>query len=277
MKKIFTLNKLKAKSFVGILLLALLLVAGCYKFRNIIQPEIASTNSSFDVHIIAQGDGNSGNDWTNPDNHAIGFFGALIPVGWNVQDSIPYSIICTDTSYNNDGILVYDSAHSQTLMDSIPPPEGYYWWGAVTDSVASLVYFDSLYFSPHIFTDNKTGTFYLRYAIGDDNYWDRNPADDLSDPIPITISSSTGVNEILSEANTSIYPNPTTDVLNINLRNLGHQVIDMSVYNSIGKVVMTKQLTQQNNTIHIESLTNGVYFVSLKNGNYTKSYKVIKN
>ena len=283
MKKKFTLFKiihskatLLKTSLFTFLFLSLFFV-GCYEWNIINQPESAPINSYFDVFLSAHDDGNPDNDWTNEDLHDLGLFGVMIPDGWSVKDSIPFTIICTDPSFNNSGILIYSAARSQTLQDSIPPPDGYFWWGAETAEEASLVYFDSLYFSPRIFTGNEIGDFFVRYAIGDIDYWDRNPADDISDPIPITIYDPVGVEELLSEANLSLYPNPVSNQLTIELKRYKQQVIEMEIFDLNGRMIRQDQLLQKSTTINMEDLQTGMYFVKLQYGKTAEIHKIFIN
>lgn len=267
----------KATLVKGLLLIFVfssLFIVGCYEWRTINQPESAAINSFFDVFLSAQDDGNPDNDWTNPDLHDLGLFGVMIPDGWSVQDSIPYTVVCTDPSYNNSGILVYSAARSQTLQDSIPAAQGYFWWGAETAGEASLVYFDSLYFSPRIFTGSQPGAFFVRYAIGDVDYWDRNPADDLSAPIPITIYDPVDVEELLSEANLSLYPNPVSNQLTIEFKRYKQQVIQMEIFDLNGRMIRQSQLLQNTTRINMEELKKGVYFVKLQYGQIVETHKI---
>ncbi len=170
---------------------------------------------------------------------------------------------------------MYSAAHSQTLQDSIPAPNGYYWWGAVTADEASMVYFQSLSFSPRIFTDDQVGEFFIRYAIGDMDYWDRNPADDVSDPISIIAIDNTGVNELLSQANISLYPNPVSDLLSIDFQQYTKEVVQLSIIDLTGKLVHNSTLSQQNNSISVDQLPQGVYFVNLRNGEMASTHKIV--
>ncbi len=265
------------KGLVIVFVFSTLFFVGCYEWRNIIQPDTATINSHFDVFVSAQDDGNPDNDWTNPDLIDYGLFGIMLPDGWTVKDSIPFTIVCTDPEYTNSGILLYSEARSQTLRDSIPPPPGYYWWGSATASEASMVYFDSLYFEPRIYTGNTPGEYFLRYAIGDVDYWDRNPADDISDPIPITLIDNTGIGELLTKSNVSLYPNPATDQLNIDFEEYGREVIDMEIVDMTGKIVRAGQLVDNKTTISLNGLQKGVYFVKLQNGQLSESHKILIN
>jgi len=279
MKKRFTLSngfirKNAVIPTIGVLLFSFLFFIGCYEWRNIFQPETGVINSYFDVWLSAQDDGDPGNDWTNPDLHDLGLFGVMLPVGWTVQDSIYFFIKTTEQGYDNDGILIYSAARSQTLTDSIPPPPDYYWWGSATDGEASLVYFDSLYLEPRIFTDDQTGDFFLRYAIGDVDYWDRNPADNVSNPIPITISDPTGIDNVFEEANISLYPNPTSNILNIDFDRYRNQVIDLKISDILGKILIEKRLLNSKNKIQLGEFAKGMYIVSLRYGNSSVSKKI---
>ena len=277
---IFEIIHSKATLIKGLLftfLFSLLFLIGCYEWSTINQPESAAINSFFDVSLIAKDDGNPDNDWTNEDLHDIGLFGVMIPDGWSVQDSIPFTVICTDPSYNNEGILVYSAARSQTLEDSIPAPSGYFWWGAETAEEASLIYFDSLYLSPRIFTGSDTGDFFVRYAIGDIDYWDRNPADNVSAPIPITIYDPVGVEELLSEVNLSLYPNPVSDHLTIEFKHYKQQVIEMEIFDLTGRMIEQVQLLQKSTTINLEDLETGLYFVKLQYGQVVETHKIFVN
>jgi hypothetical protein len=267
----------------GTLLLFAVILAGCYKFRSIKQPTSGYTNSYFDVPIVVERDADPGLDdgmWAN-ELKDIGLFGVMIPDGWTVDDSIPYHIIAKSANLNNNGFLVYDAAHSKTLKDSIPPREGYHWWGAITDRVAEMTQFDSLYFTPRIRTNEQVGTFGLRYAVGDRNYFDRNPADQfnygggLSAPVDISITQNSGVQDILNKANVSIFPNPSHETLNINISGYQSEVIRMNIIDIRGAVVMSKEILQSNNSFNISQLAKGMYVLELRNGDKSSRTRII--
>lgn len=289
MKKTFTRNIFAGSKrtimlvLVSTLFLISTVLIGCYEFRTIYQPSEGFTNSYFDVPIVAQRDKDPGLDdaaWTGA-LQSTGVFGVMIPDGWTVDDNIAYTIISKEAAQNNSGILVYDAAHSKTLQDSIPAIPGYHWWGAITDRIADLNQFDSLYFTPRIRTDGKTGKFYLRYAIGDKDFWDRNPADQynygggLSDPIEINISGNVGVKDLLSKANITMYPNPTRGNLHVVLDEYKSQVIKMNVYDAKGQVVMAKEILKKSSEFDMSSLPQGIYTVELKNGTTKSSSRIV--
>lgn len=289
MKRTFTLNPFKGSKKSTILAVAILsfltavIFIGCYQFRVIHQPTDGYTNSYFDVPIVCERDNDPGlgdDEWANTLQN-IGLFGVMVPDGWTVKDSIAYTIISKDPSLNNTGFLVFSMAHTKTLRDSIPPTAGYHWWGAITDRVAELTQLDSFYFTPRIKTDGKVGTFFLRYAVGDKDYWDRNPADrfnyggGLSDPISINITSNVGVSELLSKANVSLFPNPTEGNLHVNLNGYKSEVIQMNIYNAAGKLVKSDEILKASNEYDLSNLPKGVYVVELRNGNNKSSSRIV--
>ena len=288
MKRRFTLSRFSESkktllSLAGILFLISVVLIGCYQFRSINQPSTGYTNSYFDVPIVAERDNdpNLGDDeWANTLQN-IGLFGVMIPNGWTVDDSIPYTIISKNPLLNNTGFLIYNAAHSQTLQDTIPAFPGYYWWGAITDRIAELTSLDSFYFTPRIRTDGQIGTFTLRYAIGDKDYWDRNPADQynygggLSDPIGITISQSVGTEELLSKANVSLYPNPTDGIVNVKLEGYKAEVVNVRIYNVSGQVVMTAEMLSSTGRFDLSGMPKGIYVVELSNGSHQSRTKIL--
>lgn len=267
----------------GVLILVAVIFIGCYQFRSINQPSTAYANSYFDVPIVCERDDDPGlteDDWANTLRN-IGLFGVMIPNGWSVKDSIPYTIISKNAALNNSGFLVYNAAHTQTLQDSIPAFSGYHWWGAITDRTAELTSLDSFYFTPRIFTNNQLGTFNLRYAVGDKDYWDRNPADQynygggLSDPMPITITLNTGLDRLFDKSNVKIFYNAESGTLHVELATYGSEVISMRVLNMSGSVVHTNQVLSRTCTFTVPNLASGVYIVELKNGTHISRTKIL--
>lgn len=103
------------------------------------------------------------------------------------------------------------------------------------------------------------GDIYIRYYV-----LDGSNGDAVIDSIDFEISSALGYEE--SSIEVSSFPNPASDVFNIELGANGStsQVI---MYNVIGKEVMRKTLANGLNTLDVKELNNGVYFYSILNKN----------
>jgi uncharacterized protein (TIGR02145 family) len=73
---------------------------------------------------------------------------------------------------------------------------------------------------------------------------------------------STGINQIDNNKIFDVYPNPTNRYLVIRIEN--STKADLSVYGLEGKLILHRQLNQQETTLDIGDLPAGIYIVSLK-------------
>ena len=128
---------------------------------------------------------------------------------------------------------------------------------------------------PRIYTGSTPGNYFLRYSIGDIDYWDRNPADDVSDPIPITLIDNTGIDEFLSSSNITLYPNPASEYFNIDINIYRNELIVCDIYDITGKIIYNQEITSKSTRINIPDLSQGIYFVNLRNGESEKSHKIL--
>ncbi len=81
-----------------------------------------------------------------------------------------------------------------------------------------------------------------------------------------------GVNDF-SETVFSVYPNPVKNVLNISSK---ASVDTVTVYDILGKVVLTASPAMVSPSIDMSGLSSGTYLVTVKIGNASKTVKVIK-
>ena len=81
-------------------------------------------------------------------------------------------------------------------------------------------------------------------------------------------TGTTGIKEINTESVFSLYPNPTTGVVNITTNGS----VNAIVYNTLGDVVM--KTTETN--IDLKDLSSGVYFVTVYNNKTSKTIKLVK-
>jgi hypothetical protein len=103
----------------------------------------------------------------------------------------------------------------------------------------------------------------------------KNGADTLCRTITIgTVSTKGNDKKIL---NIQAWPNPCKDFLIINVLDYNPQKMVLQINNSIGELVLSKRLYQGSNSIEVEDLHSGIYFISiLENGKEIKSDKLIK-
>ncbi|OCB75457.1 S8 family serine peptidase [Flavobacterium crassostreae] len=77
------------------------------------------------------------------------------------------------------------------------------------------------------------------------------------------------------EANFYIYPNPTTDFVQVTITD-GFTKGMLYFYNELGQKVLEKELASSSNFISLQSLRTGIYFYNFKTDTYTTSGKIIK-
>lgn len=92
------------------------------------------------------------------------------------------------------------------------------------------------------------------------------------DDIMITKNVVTGIKSISANDAISIFPNPTSGVLNINAVETNSSV---EVLNIVGEKVYSNTLVKGNNTIDLSNLANGAYFVKMNSNNQVITKKVV--
>jgi len=88
-------------------------------------------------------------------------------------------------------------------------------------------------------------------------------------------NSAVGITE-KEIASANVYPNPTADVLNISTAvNTNYSVV---VYDAIGNIVMTKDITTQDSakSIDMSTLNSGIYFVRITGENIQSVKRIVK-
>jgi len=96
---------------------------------------------------------------------------------------------------------------------------------------------------------------------------------DTSECVAIIV---TDVNEVANvDANIIIYPNPTTSRFAITSNQIEKNTT-VTVYNLLGKEIITRKVTQKNTVLDLKNNENGVYFVRVENDTETITKRVIK-
>jgi hypothetical protein len=99
-----------------------------------------------------------------------------------------------------------------------------------------------------------------------------------SDTIIITVNSLTDIGSINNlEGRVKVYPNPTSDKLNIELVE-NAEVIEISLFDIIGNLLIQKEMNSEETkrTIEIPG-ESGVYFIRIRSEFSSKTFKIIKN
>jgi len=88
---------------------------------------------------------------------------------------------------------------------------------------------------------------------------------------PSLLSAST----FEKQENIKVYPNPTSDCIQIELQELNNNFLN--IYNNDGKKVIETKLLEHSNSVNIEKLPKGIYIIELFDGENRFSKKIIKN
>lgn len=145
------------------------------------------------------------------------------------------------------------AAMTELIIQNNVPGDTTYQMVTAPISVAPGTY----YMGFHFYSTQGTGTSSLRI-------------DDIS------IDFDDAVNENLVSSLISVYPNPSNGKINIMNRNTNERNFTVSVYNSLGSVVSTKQYQDlSNETIDLSNQPAGVYSVQLKSATTTVNKSVV--
>ena len=108
-------------------------------------------------------------------------------------------------------------------------------------------------------------TYYLRtWDFGNDNFG--------SSPFYLREDTTSGI-EDYTNLDFKYYPNPATNVLNINAKN---EISSITLTNMMGQQVLSVTPNTQETTINIAHLPQGVYMMNVLVGDNTKTVKIIK-
>jgi hypothetical protein len=123
-------------------------------------------------------------------------------------------------------------------------------------------------------TNVKANTTYSFEMGAGVNQWGKNRFE-----IILNGKINTSINQANIIANTylTIYPNPATDLLNINISNASFKNSSISIFSVSGQQIINSTMNGANAQLNIEGLSNGVYFMTVANENgFNKSIKFVK-
>ncbi len=94
---------------------------------------------------------------------------------------------------------------------------------------------------------------------------------------PVTPAQSrTKIQNQAAASNVTVFPNPFTDKINIQLLN-DNQQTEVSIYNAIGKLCRKEMISEKQNEINLSELKSGIYFLKISSdGKIDETIRVIK-
>ena len=273
MEKNTTFPKRIRNSLVILILGIILVIAGCYEIKFIIQPASVKPNSSFNVKIgVELSNGYEYSDYTP----SIDYFGIMLPNGWLVKESPEYWI-----NKNIKGVFQYnDDVSSSLSYFAGKPPLGYYWWGAQSKNYIDLLLLDSGYIELTIVTNEKTGQFNTRYVLGDAIDWNKKSAGDPygivtdSKLIPIEVDISSHSPKSPQNEKWEVYPNPSDGKIFIQFSNLTEEVT-MSIYDLKGSLLKSEILRESLSFLDFSEFSKGTYIITFEDSGVIQSKRMI--
>lgn len=97
----------------------------------------------------------------------------------------------------------------------------------------------------------------------------------ITDPAVTTVALL-GNSDFAFDNYFSIYPNPADDVLNIETKKK-IDVTSISIYNTLGQVILVNPNAQQTKSVDVSSLKSGNYFLKINSDKGSSSVKFVKN
>ncbi len=177
-----------------------------------------------------------------------------------------------DTKLDETSIKMIDASHNYTL-----------------DRVGNDLtwHFDGIDLPPSV-AGTSIGKGYINfqvkpkagYAIGDiiNNtayiYFDFNPAI-VTNTFATEFVTALGVAGFVN-SQFSAYPNPTTGIITIALKNSAGSIDNITVTDILGKTVLANTVNTSNTTVDLSNLTKGLYFVKIQAEGLVKTLKVVK-
>jgi len=216
-------------------------------------------------------------------------FGKIVGSSWNAWTVIPTGNSSFSSIYffnYKEGWLCGDKGILYKTLDG-----GVSWTSytsGVTSSIIDIIFTDTLngWFATNdgqIYHTNDAGiTWGLEYngtTLLTDISFANNKGYAVGDGGLILKYSliTTGIENENKTSTVSIFPNPADDKLHIHTDNSFSINATLSIYNTLGKIVLITKLNGQTADVDISSLDNGVYIISLDNENGTNRQKIIKN
>lgn len=93
---------------------------------------------------------------------------------------------------------------------------------------------------------------------------------------PYDISTTVGIE--LKTISLKVYPNPTSEYLNLIVEDFTNQQYSYQLFDVSGKLIQSDKVSSSTTSINTQALTPGVYLLSvLENNSIIKTFRIIKN
>jgi hypothetical protein len=177
-----------------------------------------------------------------------------------------------DGTNGNDWLLLSTYVHSSSTIDTV---DFYLADFRFTDSADDYIIKDWNYVTLPANTNPDSLLFQITSTDNDPLYGIKTPTYFCLDNIEYT-RNTVGINDLASNINFSVYPNPTVDYVTINLSDLTGNYTVILFDASGREIKQAVNLSSSQVVLDMTSLKKGNYFVKVANGNKTSTKKIIK-
>lgn len=81
-----------------------------------------------------------------------------------------------------------------------------------------------------------------------------------------------------TKASISAYPNPTTDLLTLDVRKTDLSAFSFRLYDIVGRLLQNEPIITRETNINMSSFLTGIYFIKVfQENNEMKTFKIVKN
>jgi hypothetical protein len=91
--------------------------------------------------------------------------------------------------------------------------------------------------------------------------------------VMVNVSTCTGIDAYTNNAGLSVYPNPNNGEFYI--VNGNAQTVSMTIYNSVGQLVLQGRLDKAESRINLTAYGKGLYYVQLSGNDFSKTVKLV--
>ncbi len=178
--------------------------------------------------------------------------GTDVPDGPIISTTYPLGYFREDYEFvSHAGQADYLDSHNGRVCVTPEYPNGIYCYFATVDSEWNSAY---------------------PYVVGPTFYGVRTASKVTSITETVTnYTSSAGITE-LSENDWSVYPNPSNDIIMVQVNDLANQSFSVELYDAFGKRIQSQQIVQGSTIayFHVDTLYKGIYYVKVNGQNGSK-------
>jgi len=95
------------------------------------------------------------------------------------------------------------------------------------------------------------------------------------DNLAFSGSVPAGIVENAIHSNFSLYPDPASNVVHLNINKADNEDMEINIYNMQGNLAKSYQLTQNQRQINTSMLENGIYIIEIKTAMWSEKQKLI--